>query len=45
MKAHTKETQAQMTPDSSLQELISGNQRFTQKKELERDLMQQVRRN
>jgi len=22
MKAHTKETQAQMTPDSSLQELI-----------------------
>lgn len=43
MKAHTKETQAQMTPDSSLQELISGNQRFTQKKELERDLMQQVK--
>ena len=42
MKAHTKETQAQMTPDSSLQELINGNQRFTQKKELERDLMQQV---
>ena len=43
MKANTKETQAQMTPDSSLQELISGNQRFTQKKELERDLMQQVK--
>ena len=42
MKAHTKETQAQMTPDSSLQELINGNQRFTQKKGLERDLMQQV---
>jgi len=42
MNAHTKETQAQMTHDSSLHELINGNQRFTQKNQLERDLMQQV---
>ena len=42
MKAHTKKTQAQMTPDSSLQELKNGNHRFIQKKGIERDLMQQV---
>ena len=42
MKANTKETQAQMTPDSSLQELINGNHRFTQKNVVDRDLMQQV---
>ena len=28
MKAHTKETQAAMTPESSLQALKDGNQRF-----------------
>ena len=43
MNAHTKETQAQMTPDSSLQELINGNQRFTQKNVVDRDLLQQVK--
>ena len=43
MKANTKETQAQMTPDSSLQELINGNHRFTQKNVVDRDLMQQVK--
>ena len=43
MRAHTKETQAQMTPDSSLQELINGNHRFTQKNVVDRDLMQQVK--
>ena len=43
MRAHTKETQAQMTPDSSLQELINGNQRFTQKNVVDRDLLQQVK--
>ena len=43
MNAHTKETQAQMTPDSSLQELINGNHRFTQKNVIDRDLMQQVK--
>ena len=43
MNAHSKETQAQMTPDSSLQELINGNQRFTQKNVVDRDLLQQVK--
>ena len=43
MRAHTKETQAQMSPDSSLQELINGNHRFTQKNVVDRDLMQQVK--
>ena len=43
MKANTKKTQAQMTPDSSLQELINGNHRFTQKNVVDRDLMQQVK--
>src|SRR6056300_1362426 len=42
MKAHTKETQAQMTPTSSLEELKKGNQRFVENKLLNRDLMQQV---
>ena len=43
MNAHSKESQAQMTPDSSLQELINGNQRFTQKNVVDRDLLQQVK--
>jgi len=43
MNAHSKETQVQMTPDSSLQELINGNQRFTQKNVVDRDLLQQVK--
>ncbi len=42
MKAQTKETQDQMTAASALQELKDGNQRFVQKKQLNRDLMQQV---
>ena len=42
MKAQTKEMQAQMTPDSSLQELKNGNLRFTGKNGLNRDLLQQV---
>lgn len=42
MKAQTKETQNQMTPSSALQELKDGNQRFIEKKQLNRDLMQQV---
>lgn len=42
MKAQTKETQDQMTAASALQELKDGNQRFVQKKLLNRDLMQQV---
>ena len=42
MKAQTKEMQAQMTPDSSLQELKKGNLRFTGKSALNRDLLRQV---
>ena len=42
MKAQTKETQNQMTPSTALQELKDGNQRFIEKKQLNRDLIQQV---
>ena len=42
MKAQTKETQDQMSSASALKELKDGNQRFVQKKQLNRDLMQQV---
>ena len=42
MKAQTKATQDQMTPMSALKELVNGNERFVQKKQFNRDLMQQV---
>ena len=42
MKAQTKESQDQMTAASALPELKDGNQRSVQKKQLSRDLMQQV---
>ena len=42
MKSQTKETQAQMTSDFSLLELKNGNRRFIEKKQLNRDLIQQV---
>ena len=42
MKAHTKESQAKMTPSSSLQTLKDGNDRFVKSKQLDRDLSQQV---
>jgi carbonic anhydrase len=42
MKAQTKATQDQMTPVSALKELVEGNKRFVEKKQLNRDLMQQV---
>ena len=42
MKAQTKETQDQMSSVSALKELKDGNQRFVEKKQLNRDLMQQV---
>ena len=42
MKAQTKETQDLMTPEKALQELKNGNDRFVLKKQLSRDLMQQV---
>ena len=42
MKAHTKETQAAMTPKSALEELKQGNERFTGKNMANRDLIDQV---
>ncbi len=42
MKAHTKETQAAMTPQKSLQYLKEGNQRFQDNLGANRNLMQQV---
>ena len=42
MKAQSKTTQDQMTPVSALKELVEGNKRFVEKKQLNRDLMQQV---
>ncbi len=43
MKAHTKETQAAMTPKSALEELKQGNDRFTGKNMANRDLIDQVK--
>ncbi|WP_430411781.1 carbonic anhydrase family protein [Kordia sp.] len=42
MKAQTKETQAIMTPDSSIQALVDGNDRFVQNTQVSRDLLDQV---
>ena len=42
MKAHTKETQAAMTPALSLQALKDGNQRFINATQMVRDLNAQV---
>ncbi len=42
MKAHTKETQALMTPESALKALQEGNKRFVTSKMLKRDLNRQV---
>jgi len=42
MKAHTKETQATMTPQKSLQVLKDGNVRFQNNVQTDRDLMDQV---
>lgn len=43
MKAHTLETQAAMTAETSLQELKDGNQRFLDNKKASRDLNEQVK--
>ena len=43
MKAHTKETQASMTPATALHELKEGNQRFQNNKKADRDLLDQVK--
>lgn len=42
MKAHTKETQALMTPTLSLQALKEGNLRFVNKNQISRNLTNQV---
>ena len=42
MKAHTKETQATMTPDKSLQFLKEGNLRFQNNLKVNRNLLEQV---
>lgn len=42
MKAHTKETQATMTPDKALEFLKEGNLRFQQNLKANRNLLQQV---
>lgn len=42
MKAHTKETQATMTPKKALQFLKEGNERFQNDLKVRRNLLQQV---
>ncbi|EDM44371.1 (beta)-carbonic anhydrase [unidentified eubacterium SCB49] len=42
MKAHTKETQATMTPQKSLQFLKEGNERFQKNLKANRNLLEQV---
>ncbi|WP_339836123.1 carbonic anhydrase family protein [uncultured Maribacter sp.] len=42
MKAHTKETQATMTPDKALNFLKDGNQRFQNNLKANRNLLEQV---
>lgn len=42
MKAHTKETQATMTPEKSLQFLKEGNLRFKNNLKVNRNLLEQV---
>lgn len=43
MKAHTKETQASMTPEKSIQSLIEGNIRFQNNLSANRNLLEQVK--
>lgn len=42
MKAHTKETQATMTPEKSLTFLKEGNERFQNNLKANRNLLEQV---
>jgi carbonic anhydrase len=42
MRAQTKETQAQITPERAKEILREGNQRFVNNQKAERDLLQQV---
>lgn len=43
MKAHTKETQLEMTPDKALAALKEGNARFQNNQKVTRDLIEQVK--
>ena len=43
MKAHTKETQALMTPEKSIEALKEGNKRFQNSFSADRDLLEQVK--
>ncbi|MFS4454531.1 carbonic anhydrase family protein [Maribacter sp. 2304DJ31-5] len=43
MKAHTKETQAAITPDSAIQLLKEGNARFVADNAINRNLLEQVK--
>ena len=43
MKAHTKSTQALMTPKKALQSLKEGNERFQNRKREERNLIEQLK--
>ncbi len=42
MKAHTKETQATLTPDKAIQFLVEGNERFQNNLKANRNLLEQV---
>ena len=42
MKAHTQETQAAMTPTSSVQALKDGNNRFVNSNPINRNLLEQI---
>ncbi len=43
MKAHTKETQATMTPEMSIEHLKEGNERFQNNLKADRNLLEQVK--
>jgi len=43
MKAHSKESQNLMTPESSLTSLVEGNTRFQQNLRADRNLLEQVK--
>ena len=43
MKAHSKESQNLMTPESSLTSLVEGNTRFQQNQRADRNLLEQVK--
>lgn len=42
MKAHTKQTQAKLTPQNALQQLKEGNSRFQHSNNITRNLLEQV---